>query len=140
MKISKHRILKILNSNKQTVKREKKGKKKEKANNSVNHKKKINLRRRTLKLLQKGGAAPILDIQTLKASVAHHEATIVKNRKKINSSKSITDKLRLAKHNKDISNHIGRLNNYIRLLEKQQKTQTKKEANKIKPRLTYKKA
>ena len=44
MRISKQRILKILNSNskKQTIKREKKGKKKRRANNiSSNHKKKI---------------------------------------------------------------------------------------------------
>ena len=50
MRISKQRIFKILNSKKQTIKREKKGKKKRKANNiSSNHKKKINLRRKTIK-------------------------------------------------------------------------------------------
>ncbi|MDA9216270.1 hypothetical protein N9O88_00405, partial [bacterium] len=96
MRISKQRILKILNSKKQTVKREKKRKKKEKANNiSSNHKKKINLRRKTIKLKQKGGAEATITTEqaiaeatiTTEQAIAAAETALKNNKKRLKKLK-----------------------------------------------------
>ena len=143
MRISKQRIFKILNSKKQTIKREKKGKKKRKANNiSSNHKKKINLRRKTIKLLHKGGAGkPDISshIKTLKDNLKRYNDQISKNDLRIQEQADNPSQYskrmisRLEKKNSKIQSNIDSIKPQIRNLEnlenklkKQQSTQKSK--------------
>jgi hypothetical protein len=151
MRISKQRILKILNSNskKQTIKREKKGKKKRRANYiSSNHKKKINLRRKTLKLLHKGGAGkPDISshIKTLKDNLKKYNDQISKNDLRIQEqadnpsqySKRMISRLERTNSNiqsniDSIKPQISNLENLENKLKKQQSTQKSKSKSKNK--------
>jgi hypothetical protein len=151
MRISKQRILKILNSNskKQTIKREKKGKKKRRANNiSSNHKKKINLRRKTLKLLHKGGAGkPDISshIKTLKDNLKKYNDQISKNdlriQEQVDNPSQYSKRMisRLERTNSKIQSNIdsikpqiSNLENLENKLKKQQSTQKSKSKSKNK--------
>jgi hypothetical protein len=151
MRISKQRILKILNSNskKQTIKREKKRKKKRRANYiSSNHKKKINLRRKTLKLLHKGGAGkPDISshIKTLKDNLKKYNDQISKNDLRIQEqadnpsqySKRMISRLERTNSNiqsniDSIKPQISNLENLENKLKKQQSTQKSKSKSKNK--------